>query len=126
MYTDKKGNVYQKLNKWDEAIENYGKAIGLDPVFAPTYFKMGWCYVQKKEWKKAEEVYKKAVYWNPGFVQSYINLANVYYMQNKYPEALEVYEQALALKPDDERLKGIVGRLGLAMAAKEKSIKEKN
>jgi len=105
------GTVYERLGQWDNALENFKKALALDPVFAPTYFKMGWCYVQKEDWANAEAVYRKAVEWNPGFVQAYVNLGNVYYMQKKLDLALKSYQEALKIEPGNKHLQEVVAQI---------------
>lgn len=56
------GNLYLNQNKYNEAEENYRKAIKKDSNLADAYNNLAWLYYQKGEkLEEAEELVKKAI-----------------------------------------------------------------
>lgn len=56
------GNLYLNQNKYNEAEENYIKAIRKDSNLADAYNNLAWLYCQKGEkLEEAEELVKKAI-----------------------------------------------------------------
>ncbi|MBP6126288.1 MAG: SLEI family protein [Leptotrichiaceae bacterium] len=68
-----KGFVYEKLEMYDKAEENYLKSVKKNDTDVMAY--LGKLYETKKEWKKAEEIYKKA--YQLGSISAGYGLANV-------------------------------------------------
>ncbi|HQU81942.1 MAG TPA: tetratricopeptide repeat protein [Pyrinomonadaceae bacterium] len=55
------GETYEKLKRGVSAIENYHKAINLDPSSAVAYYKLGNAYYEQREYGKAKESLEKAI-----------------------------------------------------------------
>jgi tetratricopeptide (TPR) repeat protein len=55
----KTGKVFDRARNNENALENYNKAIALDPNFAPTYKELGELYYKTKEFQKAVTAYEK-------------------------------------------------------------------
>lgn len=55
------GESYEKLKRGVSAIENYHKAIFLDPSSAVAYYKLGTAYFEQREYGKAKESLEKAI-----------------------------------------------------------------
>ncbi len=60
-----KGLAWDKKGKYDEAIEDYKKAIQLSPRFASAYFYKGLAQYNKGELKPALMDFKKALNLDP-------------------------------------------------------------
>lgn len=61
-----RGSAYRELHKFDQAIENYMKAIEIKPDFAQAYNGLALCYDNgKKDLKMALQNYDKAISLNP-------------------------------------------------------------
>ena len=68
-----KGYIYENLEMYDKAEENYLKAVKKNDTDIMAY--LGKLYETKKEWRKAEEIYTKA--YNLGSISAGYGLANV-------------------------------------------------
>ena len=101
------GNTYAYLNKLDEAIASYHKAIqigGLDEDAALAWYNLGNIYFRKADLPKSINAYRTAISINPALAMAYNNLGSVLTEQPDKPshrEAIKVLENALRLKADD-------------------------
>ena len=55
------GLKYQKLGKFDEAIELYTKSLELNPEFDEAYFHRGVAYANKREYQPAKKDFEKVI-----------------------------------------------------------------
>ena len=55
------GNAYMSRKKFDEAIQNYKKAIELDPKDASAFYNLGIVYKTQNKGDEAIQFYKKAI-----------------------------------------------------------------
>lgn len=76
---DLRGNVYFKSRKYEEAIEQFSKAIETNASskkkihLLNTYYNRGSSYLLLKEYKKGAKDFSKAIEMNPKFAQAYHN-----------------------------------------------------
>lgn len=68
-----RGIAYGEKNEYDTAIEDYNKAIQLNPNFAEAYNNRGYAYHKKGEIDRAIEDYDKAIQIKPDDVRFYNN-----------------------------------------------------
>ncbi len=87
-------------NKLNEAIDNYTKAIELNPAFAGAYNNRGAIYADQKKYDSAINDYNKAINLNPAFAGAYNNRGAIYADQKKYDLATADYNKAIDLNPD--------------------------
>jgi tetratricopeptide (TPR) repeat protein len=99
MSYNNQGDAYRDLKQPEKAIEDYNKAIKLDPRYARAYYNRGNAYRDLKEPEKAIEDYNKAIELNPGYATAYNN-RGISYRDLKQPEkAIEDYNKAIELDP---------------------------
>lgn len=86
---------FQKANNCNDAIDNYSKAIELDPKLEKIYVARAACY--EKVGKKAEAIddYKKAQAFMPKEKELYYNAGRLSLELQKYTEADEMFRKAL-------------------------------
>jgi len=108
-----RGIAYAKLNKYEQAIEDFSKAIELDPDFAEAYNNRGLSYAELNEHEQAIKDYDKAIELNPNYAVAYNNRGNAYAKLNKYKQAIEDYDRAIKLNP---ALAGAYNNRGIAYA----------
>ncbi len=96
-----RGLAYSELKQYDRAIENYRKAIELNPKYAEAYSNRGLAYSELKQYDRAIEDYGKAIKLNPDLPEAYNNRGLAYYELKQYERAIENYGKALELNPDD-------------------------
>lgn len=82
------GEVYWRLNRYDESEEALQRAIWLDSTSAEPYVTLGKVYFKKREWLSAEHTLQHAIANDPGNYTAHYFLAQVYKAMEK-PEAAE-------------------------------------
>jgi tetratricopeptide (TPR) repeat protein len=91
--------VYYDKRNYDQAIEDYSKAIELNPQYADAYSNRGNAYYDKRNYDQAIEDYSKAIELNPQYAIAYYNRGNAYYNKRNYDQAIEDYSKAIELNP---------------------------
>lgn len=86
---------FEKTNNYSGAIENYSKAIALDPTFEKAYIGRANCY--EKTDKKAEAIddYAKAISYAPKQKELYYNSGRLMVDLGKYAEADQMFRKAI-------------------------------
>ncbi|MGA1795911.1 MAG: tetratricopeptide repeat protein [bacterium] len=98
----KMGEHYSKLGKVNEAIDEYRKALNLDPNLAEAHLNLGWSYaLRKKDYDLALQETLEAIRLKPEFTIAYRNLWWIYRLQKNYDKALETLKKILSLEPDN-------------------------
>jgi tetratricopeptide (TPR) repeat protein len=92
-------NVFNKLEKPEEAIQSYKKAIRENPNDFDAYFNLGGCYSKLGNEKEALLATKEAVRIRPDYAFAYIALGLNYHNLGQYDQAIETYKQAMRLEP---------------------------
>ena len=85
--------------KFEQAIENYSKAIELKPDYAYAYINRGNLYLKTGKTEAALKDYNKAIELKPDYVVCYDNLGLAYAYKGEYPEAIKSFEKAIELDP---------------------------
>jgi tetratricopeptide (TPR) repeat protein len=94
------GNAYDKQDRREKAIEEYRKAITIEPDYPMAHNNLGLAYWKKGQYDRAIEEYKTALKLRPDFAKAHNNLGIVYNKQGKTNAAIEEYKEAIRLKPD--------------------------
>ena len=96
-----RGLAWNKKEDHDKAIENFDKAIQLDPNYARAYSNRGYAWDDKGDYDKAIEDYNKAIQLNPDYARAY-NLRGVAWInKGDYDKAFEDYDKAIQLDPGE-------------------------
>lgn len=99
------GYIYFQKNENEKALEEFQKAIDINPTYGDAYHNLGNTYYQMKKIKEAEESYRKAIEINPNLWQSHQNLAVLYHESGRSNLAIEEIKKAMEINPDNEELK---------------------
>ncbi len=91
------GNAHYEEGKFDEAIEDYKKAIELESEFTEAYNNLGNAYGRKGDYDEAIINYTKAMKISPRFGKAYVNLGYAYYLKGNYKLSCRYYERACGL-----------------------------
>ena len=95
-----RGLAYVEKGEFDRAIEDFDKAIGLNPEYADAYFNRGTAHSTLNQHEKAIENYNKAIELDPNLALAYSNRGLAYYSLNKHDEAIADYNEAIELDPN--------------------------
>ena len=93
------GYALSELNKLEEAIDSYRKAILLMPDDADIYYNLGLILSELREWDKAVHAYKRAIHLKPDDADAFFNLGLVLTELNKWDKAVDAYRKVIRLKP---------------------------
>ena len=73
--------------QYDQAIEDYNKAIEIEPIMTEAYYNRGNAYIAKKRYDQAVRDYTRAIEINPKSGAVYYNRALAYYHKTEYDKA---------------------------------------
>ena len=96
-----RGFVYQLQKEYDCAIEDFTKAIELNPNYADAYYNRGLAYQSKGEVDRTIEDFTKAIELNPNYADAYYNRGLAYYDKGEHGRVIEDFTKVIELKPDD-------------------------
>ena len=101
----RKGNRYYNSGNYEQAIENYRKALEIRPNNAKAQFNMGDAYYAKQSYDTAYNEFQKVVEMSPDAKlksDAVYNMGNCLLAQNKYYDAFNIYKVSLKLNPENE------------------------
>jgi tetratricopeptide (TPR) repeat protein len=103
------GKKYSSAENADKAIDNYSKAIKINPKLAKAYNNRGIAYIWKKQYNLAIADLTKAIELDPQNGKAYNNRAIAYSYEGENSKALQDLHQAqsLGIAVDPEFLKKI-------------------
>lgn len=118
------GSVYSAQNKHNQAIDEYKRALNINPNFIFAYNNMGISYMAMGRNNEAVSAFKEAIkiYENYGDAHAY--LGETYYNLKQYTEAVKSLEIAVSLNPKHQRAHTNLGLAYEATGNKEKAIQE--
>jgi Flp pilus assembly protein TadD len=100
--------------RFDEAIENYYKAIQIDPNSADTLNNLGFALAAKGRFDEAIENYRKAIQIKPNSAITLDNLGMALVDKGRFDEAIENFHKAIQIDPNPA---DALNNLGFALAA---------
>ncbi len=98
-----KGKALEKLNKHQEAINNYMITLELDAPSAYVLLHIGMCYESLNNFTLAIQYYKKTVHEDPMLDKGWIALTDIYIKEAEYDKALVTLMKAINIDEFDER-----------------------
>ncbi|MEA5619080.1 tetratricopeptide repeat-containing serine protease family protein [Cronbergia sp. UHCC 0137] len=87
-------------NKYQESLENFNRAIQLEPKYMEAYFKRGYAYTWLRKFKEAQRDFNEVIKLDPNYLDAYINRgwSHIWLKNNK--AALEDFNQAIRINPN--------------------------
>lgn len=83
---------YERLEKYDKAVEYYKKALGDKKTQWQVYYKLGRALAMAKKWGEAESVFREILKRDEGSLNARLSLAYVLAMNGKGEESLALYK----------------------------------
>ena len=94
------GATYAALENYYETVNNYNRALELEPDYAEVYNNFGAALNEFKEYDEAIKRLNKAIEFKSDFAEAHNNLGNALRELNQIEKARESYEKAIQFKPD--------------------------
>ncbi len=94
------GNELEDLNRLDDALASYDKALAMNPDYARAHSNRGNVLQSLKRFDEALASYDRALAIRPDYPEAFFNRGNALQAQGRLEEALISYDCALAIKPD--------------------------
>jgi serine/threonine protein kinase/tetratricopeptide (TPR) repeat protein len=94
------GFAYELSGMREQAVEEYNKALALDPSYPEALNLVAYEYIELKNYEKAVEYFKKYISVMPGEPNPFDSLAEAYFLMGSLDEAEENHKKALEIKPD--------------------------
>ena len=101
----RKGNRSYKSGNYEQAIENYRKALEIRPNNANAQFNLGDALYAMESYDEAYEAFQKVVEMSPDAKlksNAVFNMGNCLLAQDKYYDAFNIYKVSLKLNPENE------------------------
>jgi len=95
----------RKLGKYEDAFENYDRALTLDPENLNIWDAKGVTYSHLKEYERALECFDKLLAIRPDDLSALNNKGTVLYDLERYEEALEYFNRAFEINPNFQEAK---------------------
>lgn len=111
--------MYFKFHRYDEALDDFAKALRLDPTNLHLRIKIAKCYAKKGFNTRAIQELTQVCAENENFVDARIQLGLMHFSQGNVINAQEEWEQAYELAPNNPEIKEY---LAMAESATETKI----
>jgi tetratricopeptide (TPR) repeat protein len=98
------GHVSADRNEYEAAIQDFTRALEIDPEMAVGYMNRGYVYNDMRLATKAEQDFRKALALNPQYGEAHLGLAYALLQLRRSAAALREAEAASRLLPDSESL----------------------
>ena len=94
------GVLYAHMGSYKESINNYSRAIKLNPRYFEAFNNAGVAYISWKKFDKAIEYLDRSIQINPLYAEAYNNKGNALKEKEEYDLAIESYQKSANLNPN--------------------------
>ncbi len=91
---------YGDLNRPNDAIQDFTKAIALDSTIADAYKLRGSLYAQLEQLEPAMADFQHSIKMDPKDAAIWSNVGMIYMRKNNFPAAIDAFTKTIELKPD--------------------------
>jgi PQQ-dependent catabolism-associated CXXCW motif protein len=119
-----RGNNYYSNSDYDSAIDQYSKAIELDPNYAEAYYLRALVYSSEGDYANAIKDLDQVIVLEPKAGVAHDNRGDAFYYKGDYDAAIRDHEKAIELGFDKVRSFGRLGRAYFAKYDFERAIQE--
>jgi len=93
--------VYERQNKYEQALDEYHKVTDIDPESYRAFYNLGKILGNAKEYHYAITALRRAVQLNPYYVSAFEDLAKLYIETGDFENAEKVYDYLKKLNPGE-------------------------
>lgn len=87
--------------EFQSAIDQFNKAVEMDPEFLDAYVKRAFAYSMLKEYEKAVTDYTRLIELNPNFAVAYLSRGSAFNKLERFHEALADFDKVIILDPSN-------------------------
>ena len=98
------GNFFLQNGRGDEAVEQFQKALEIEPRYALAHNNLGAAFYQLGQVDEAVTHYQKALEIEPRYAQAHNNLGIVLFQKGRVDEAIAHFQKALAIQPNNAEI----------------------
>ena len=117
-----RGVAFERGGRFDKAIEDYERAIALNPSYYQAYNNMGALLGKMSLFARAMEYFNKAIAISPDYTDAYYNRGVTYALVDQFGPALEDFNKAILLNPSDATAYVERGNLHLRMGNRDLAV----
>lgn len=89
------GEIYEKQERYDEALKLYGEEKENSETYFASQVRMGIIYAQQGDVKRAEKQLRSLAEKRPELAFPWIELGDIFLTNQKYPQAISAYSEAI-------------------------------
>jgi protein O-mannosyl-transferase len=89
------GRVWEGLGQDDLAMQEYTKALAINPQLDQALNNMASIYLKKGDHARTKELLQRTVSINPDFAEAYNNIAYLHYLEGDYGQAIRFYRESI-------------------------------
>ena len=97
------GIYYSEKDRADKAIEQFKRAIEINPLYARAHNNLGIAYAKKGMFDKAITEYEKTIAIDPRHERAHYNLGIIYFNQGDFDRAIVEFKNAITINPNYAR-----------------------
>jgi tetratricopeptide (TPR) repeat protein len=119
-----RGREYFENYIYHHAMEDYNRALQLNPDYAEALNGRGEIYLNVSDYTDAEKEFSKAIWVNPKYEKAYINRGRLYKTMGYYDRAIPDWTRAMELNPSLVELKEELANLHLCLGINESEMRD--
>jgi tetratricopeptide (TPR) repeat protein len=95
-----RGDYFQDIKKYDEALADYSNALKINPSYSTAYHNRATVYKQLGQLDNAINDYTQAINIDSSYMLAFYNRGNAKLQQEKFNQAIDDFSEAIRLSPD--------------------------
>jgi tetratricopeptide (TPR) repeat protein len=118
------GMAYDKLERYEDAAEEYREALRLDPGYTEAHNNLAVAYNMMGLTEKAVQELQEAIRLKPDYIEAHTNLGHIHAMSGRYEEAFKELNTVLGLDPKYAAARNILGKIYASQKRNYEALKE--
>ena len=119
-----RGMVFDNMGRFDKAIEDFDKAIALNPSYLDAYNNRGLVFEEMGKFDKAIEDFDKAIALNPSDPDPYYNRGVVFTKMGKFDKAIDQFDKTIKINPQYTAAYAERGKVYIRIGNKELAVSD--
>jgi len=98
---DNRGVAYGDLGQWEKTLDDFSKAISIDPNYAKAYYDRGVAYGNLEQWDMAITDFSRAISIDQKFADAYSSRGNAYSKSGQLDKSIADFSTAIRFDPQN-------------------------